>query len=201
MDSARLWSRMSYALHLAKINLDAGLQEMRTIKDETQQSKLAYMHARSIQVLSSIYYNSGDYINTIATDEEAEKAFLHLPEDEHTKFGLAAVYNDLGASYSLINEIGKLRIRTRSVSMFEQLKDSASLLITHFNIAFIYIDMQESGKSIALFQKAMRYKNIQNDYDIKVQLFARTAAMYFRLKEIKPGKQLLDSCREFFYRI
>lgn len=197
-DSGRIWNTMSYALHLAKMDFKAAVQKMRAAGEEAKGLGEDYLHARSFQMLSSVYYNSGDYINAIAFNEPAEKILLGLREDRDTQFGLAAVYNDLGASYSLINEMEKAQeYYTRSVALFEKVKDSGALILTHFNIAFIYIDIQEWEKALFYFEKGMRYKSIPGDYEIKIQLFSRKAAMHFRLNQIQAGKKLLDSCSKF----
>ncbi|MGN6491083.1 MAG: tetratricopeptide repeat-containing sensor histidine kinase [Agriterribacter sp.] len=198
-DSAKLWHKMQYAMHFAKTDFEGGLKKMREAREGAQQLGLQYLSARAIQMLSTIYYYKGDYINSIAHDEQAEKAFLSLPQTTSNQFGLAAVYNGLGATYSLINETEKAQeYYMRSVAIFEKIKDSGALLIAYFNIAFIYIDMQEWKEALSYFYKAMRYKNSKSDKDIIVQVYARAAAMHFRLQQIQQGKKLLDSCKNYF---
>lgn len=197
-DSAKLWHKMQYAMHFAKVDYDGGLKKMLEARAAAQKLGLQYLSARSIQMLSNIYYNKGDYIHSIASDEQAEKAFLSLPETRSNQFGLAAVYNGLGATYSLINETEKAQeYYMRSVAIFEKIKDSGALLIAHFNIAFIYIDMQEWKKALSYFYKAMQYKNARRDRDMVVEVYARAAAMHFRLNQVEQGKKLLDSCKKY----
>lgn len=191
-DSARLMYLRRYGLVLARNNFEKG---MKVLEDGASEA-----FAKGYNLLAVDYYlnkgialyEKGEYIQSIASDERTEKLYLQLPDNDRRTWGLAAVLNNLGTAYSLINELETAQqYYLRSIEQFEKLKDSTSLLVAHFNVAFIYIDMQQWEQANFYLQRSIDHLSSKLFYDEAVHSIARKAAICFRLNKMQEGLQLL----------
>lgn len=191
-DSVRLMYLRRYGMVLARHNFDKG---MKVLDDGAAES-----FAKGYNLLGVDYhlnkgialYEKGEYIQSIASDERTEKMYRQLPDNDRRTWGLAAVLNNLGTAYSLINELETAQqYYLRSIQEFEKLKDSNSLLVAYFNVAFIYIDMQQWEKANFYLQRSIDHISSKPVYDEVVHSIARKAAICFRINKMEEGLQLL----------
>lgn len=171
-------------------------KELDDVKKISLEKKLYSNHSYAIHINGSIYYEKGDYLNAIIYYQEAEKLNLGLPDAENKLRELGSLYNDLGASYSLINDLDNAqKYYNRSIEISEKNKDSARLVLTYFNLAFVFIDMQEWDKAVQYLQKSIGSAGKSQQHIELLSSYARAAAIYFKLKKIEEGKKLLNKCK------
>ena len=191
-DSARLKHQRKYAITLARIDFEKGLKLEEGGAKEARAKSWPMLAADFELDMSTAYYEKGDYITSIAINEQNAKTYGQLPESPQRIWGLAAVLNNLGTAYSLINELDSAQqYYLSSIKQFEKLKDSSSLLVTYFNIAFLYIDIQQWEQAKKYLQLSINHAAANPDYENYVQSLARNAAISYKLNKITEGNQLL----------
>ena len=104
-DSANLIIRARLALENAKIDFNAAQKELEEIKKISLEKKLPINYLYAARLNGAIYYEKGDYLNAIIYYSEVENVILGLPNSKRKSHELGSLYNDLGASYSLINDL------------------------------------------------------------------------------------------------
>jgi signal transduction histidine kinase len=192
-DSIRLEEMRIYGLTLARIDFPKGMKVLQEGGKEAKEKGWLMLAADYDLQKGISYYERGDYINSIASDEQTEKLYRSLPESKQRTWGLAAIFNNLGAAYSLINELEiAQQFYIQSIRQLEKLKDSSALLIAYFNVGFLYIDMQQWEQANKYLQLSLNHAPAQPSYDSYVHTLARKAAISFRRNKIAEGKQLLQ---------
>lgn len=198
-DSLKLKYRIAYAVRYSKIDFDKAVAEFEAIKKEAIQKNIPGIYADAVMNTGIIYYEKGDYIRGIVLDEEAEKLYNKLPEGSFKDWGLGASFNNIGASYSLLNDLDNAQIYyLKGIDIFEKQKDSNALLIAYFNMAFIYIDMQEWNKAYEYLTKSISYGPGARNKDQLLQSCSRAAAICFKTGKANEGKKLLSKIDTLF---
>lgn len=191
-DSLQLKYRIAYGVRYAKIDFEKGLAELEAVKKESASKNIQGLYADAVMNEGIIYYDKGDYIKGIVLDEEAERLYNKLPDGRFKDWGLGASYNNLGASYSLLNDLDNAQAYyMKGIDIFEKIKDSNSLLVAYFNMAFIYIDIQEWNKAHEYLIKSISYGPGSRNYDQLLQSCSRAAAICFKIGKATEGKNLL----------
>ncbi|MDB5205029.1 MAG: hypothetical protein JWR72_104 [Flavisolibacter sp.] len=196
-DSERLFLRTGLSRVNSKLNFAQAQNELNEIKKISLEKKMYTIYSYALNTNGAICYEKGDYLNAIIHYQEAERFTLQLPEGKNKFRKLGELYNDLGASYSLINDLGYAqKYYARSIEIFEKNKDSVGLVLTYFNLAFIFIDIQEWEKALYYLKKSIvcAGSNLQNPE--LLSSYARAAAISFKLKKLKEGKGFLDKCKK-----
>lgn len=195
-DSLRLAHLKNYAGRLCEYDSAKGLQLFETAIAEANQRGFQLMAADMMLQRGIIHYTRGNYFASIASDEATEKAYLKLPESVGRTWGLAAVQNNLGIAYSLFNDLPLAQeYYQRAISQFEKMKDSSDLIVTWFNMAFLYIDIQDWQTAANFLQRSVDHYRADQpriDHNAYIQSRARQAAMMFRLQRIPDGQRMLQ---------
>ena len=132
-DSERLLFRTRLSLQNAKLDFEKAQKELDDIKKTSLEKKLYTIYSYAVTINGSIYYEKGDYLNAIIYYQEAEKLNLRLPDGENKFRKLSGLYNDMGAEYSLINDLNNAQnYYNRSIEIYEKYKDSAGLVLVYF---------------------------------------------------------------------
>jgi two-component system NarL family sensor kinase len=195
-DSERLFLRARLVRASAKLDFTQAQTELNEIKKISFEKKLYTIYSYALNTNGAICYEKGDYLNAIIHYQEAERFILQLPEGQNKFRKLGELYNDLGASYSLINDLDYAqKYYTRSIEIFEKNKDSAGLLLTYFNLAFIFIDIQEWEKAVYYLKKSIVCAGSNQQNPELLSSYARAAAISFKLKKVREGKDFLDKCK------
>ncbi len=198
-DSLQLKYRIAYGVRYAKIDFEKGLAELEAVKKESASKNIQGLYADAVMNEGIIYYDKGDYIKGIVLDEEAERLYNKLPDGRFKDWGLGASYNNLGASYSLLNDLDNAQIYyMKGIDIFEKIKDSNSLLVAYFNMAFIYIDIQEWNKAYEYLIKSISYGPGARNHDQLLQSCSRAAAICFKTGKASEGKKLLNRIDTLF---
>ncbi len=191
-DSAKLILRTRFALENAKIDFDAARKELEEIKRIALEKKLPINYVYAARIYGAIYYEKGDYLNAIIHYNELEDAVLGLPDSRRKSDELGSLYNDLGASYSLINDLDNAqKYYNQSIEISEKNNDSASLVLTYFNLSFVFIDMQEWEKAIQYLKKSTLYAGTGKMKIFAFDSYARAAAILFKVKRFEEGEKFL----------
>jgi two-component system, NarL family, sensor kinase len=194
-DSERLLFRTRLSLQSAKLDFEKAQKELDDIKKASLEKKLYTIYSYAVTINGSIYYEKGDYINAIIYYQEAEKLNLGLPDGENKFRRLGGLYNDMGASYSLINDLDNAQnYYNRSIEIYEKYKDSAGLVLAYFNLAFVFIDMQEWEKALQYLKKSIASARQNHKSADLLSSYARAAAICFKIKRINEGEGLLEEC-------
>jgi len=198
-DSLQLKYRISFAVRYAKIDFEKGLSLIGAIKKEALDKNFPALYADAVLNEGIVYYDKGDYIKGIVLDEEAERLYNKLPEGPIKDWGLGASYNNIGASYSLLNDLDNAQIYyLKGIDIFEKIKDSNSLLVAYFNMSFIYIDIQEWNKAYEYLIKSISYGPGTRSKDQLLQSCSRAAAICFKIGKASEGKNLLKRIDTLF---
>ncbi len=148
-ESEKLNARLDYNVALSRTNLSKATEDIQAIKARSLEKKELSVYAGAILELGNLAYTSGDYINAVIRYEEAEEAFSVLPSSPYTINGYGAVYNNLGATWSLLNDLDAAqKYYIQGIAEYEKNRDSARLMTSYFNLAFIFIDMQQWQKKL-----------------------------------------------------
>ncbi len=194
-DSQRLDHLKIYAARLCEYDSLKGVQLFETIIGEARQRGYLLLAADMMLERGIIHYNRGNYFASIASDEATEKAYLPLPESKRRTWGLAAVQNNLGIAYSLFNDLPLAQqYYQRAIGQFEKLRDSSALITTWFNMAFLYIDIQDWQTAANFLQRSVdhyRSNAEQANHNAFIQSRARQAAILFRLRRMGEGQRIL----------
>ncbi|HSC54410.1 MAG TPA: ATP-binding protein [Phnomibacter sp.] len=191
-DSSRLMYLRKYATDLGRYDSAKSMVLLQQGGSEAKAKGLDMLAVDFQLSRSIVLYNRGDYIRSIPNDELTDKMYAQLPESKERTWGLASIQNNLGAAYSLINELELAQQHyLQSVAHFEKLKDSTSLMMVYFNIAFLYIDIQQWQQARNYLTQSLQYVSTKPDYDWYMQSLAREAAVCFRLNKISDGERLL----------
>jgi signal transduction histidine kinase len=192
-DSLRLGYQLDYGAQLVYVD---SAEAHRLFEDafKVANEKGYADHAASAKLEEGIlYYLRGNYIRSITTNETAERLFAPLPENDWKVRSLAAVYNNQGALYSLINELEKAQqYYMRAVDLYGKIPDSGGLVVTWFNVAFLYIDIQDWQQAAKFLQRSIDCFDGRNKANNYIESMARKAAMHFRTGEVAAGKALLQ---------
>ena len=194
-DSVNLIIRARLALENAKIDFNAAQKELEEIKKISLEKKLPINYLYAARLNGAIYYEKGDYLNAIIYYSEVENVILGLPNSKRKSHELGSLYNDLGASYSLLNDLDNAqKYYNRSIELAEKNRDSSRLVLTYFNLAFVFIDMQEWEKAIQYLLKSIDYVGKIKLDILAFDSYARAAAIFFKLGKQEEGKKLLANC-------
>ncbi|MCU0334247.1 MAG: tetratricopeptide repeat protein [Chitinophagaceae bacterium] len=195
-DSMRLAHLKVYAGRLCEYDSAKGVQLFETLIIDAEQRGYLLLAADMMLERGIIHYTRGNYFASIASDEATEKAYLKLPESPRRNWGLAAVQNNMGIAYSLFNDLPLAQeYYQRAIGQFEKLKDSSSLIVIWFNMAFLYIDIQDWQTAANFLQRSIAYYRADQptvDHNAYIQSRARQSAMMFRLQRIPEGLRMLQ---------
>ncbi|MBX3253091.1 MAG: sensor histidine kinase [Chitinophagaceae bacterium] len=198
-DSERLNAMLDYNVALSRTDLAKATAAIEKIKATSFEKKEMRVYASAILELGNLAYTSGNYINAVIQYEEAEKALSLLPPSRFTTLGYGAVYNNLGATWSLLNELNDAqKYYIQGIAEYEKNKDSARLITSYFNLAFIFIDMQQWQKAYEYLLKSLAFATGSRDNNQTLQSTARAAAMCFRLQNLQEGERLLRLCDSLY---
>lgn len=198
-ESEKLNARLDYNVALSRTDLSKATADIEAIKARSLEKKELSVYASAILELGNLAYTSGDYINAVIRYEEAEEAFSILPSSVFATNGYGAVYNNLGATWSLLNDLDAAqKYYIQGITEYEKNKDSARLMISYFNLAFIFIDMQQWQKAYQYLVRSLDFTTGAKDKNQSLQSAARAAAMCFRLQNIQEGERLLRLCDSLY---
>ncbi len=198
-DIDRLYARLTYSSFLRRTDPSASLSEINAVLEESISKNLPSIIAKSHLEAGNLYYLKGDYINAIISYESSEKWMLKLPVNANSTDGKGAVYNNLGATYSLINDLDNAQVfYLKGMQEYSLNNDSTKMITSLFNFAFIFIDMQEWQKALDYFNKCIALAAGCKDRDMLIQVYSRAAAMCFRLKKFTEGSRLLSISDNYY---
>lgn len=202
-DSVKLNIRARIALENSKKDFIAAEKELDEVKRICLEKNLPFNYVYAERLLGAIYYERGDYVKAIITYNELETAIQRLPEGKRKAKELGMLYNDLGASYSLINDLENAqKFYSQSIQLYEISKDSSGLILTYFNLAFVFIDMQEWAKAIDYLKKSIDNGGKTVDRQLLAfDSYARAAAISFKLNRMQEGRKLLADCERLFPQV
>jgi two-component system, NarL family, sensor kinase len=193
-DSVKLLLRYEYAMNFNEENSDKKANEILQIKTEAKQKKYYRIYASAAMELGSAYYYAGNYIKSIAQDEEVEEFFQQLPNNFDKNDILMRISNNLGASYSLINDLDNAqKYYVKAIEAATRLKDTNAIVLAYFNMAFVFIDIQEWQKAHDYLIKSVSYRPASENVPSVQQASARAAAICFKLGKTMEGLQLLKT--------
>jgi two-component system, NarL family, sensor kinase len=196
-DSAQLFFRARLTLENAKLNFTKAQGELNEIKKLSLSQKIYSIYAYAVKINGSICYEKGDYLNAIIYYREVEKIYLALTEGNNKSGKLGGLYSDLGASYSLINDLENAqKYYTKSIELLSKLND-ARLSLAYFNLAFVFIDMQEWQKALQYLQRSINSVDDSKPNPDLLSSYARAAAICFKLNKQKDGEELLAKCNSY----
>jgi len=194
-DTLKHWLMVEYAKREFRMKKPGAVESLGKLKDQCQEKKYYYAAADASTAISASYFEKGDYINSIIHDEEALRFYQSLPEGDDRNWGVAACNINLGGTYSLINDWdGAQRSYYAGIAELEKQKDSNATNIAYFNLAFLFIDMQEWEKAYSYLLKATQFRKGSNNYDNSLQTTARLAAICCKLGELKEAASWLREC-------
>ena len=191
-DSAKLILRARLALDKSKIDFNVAEKELNEVKRISLEKKLPVNFVYAARMHAAIYYEIGDYLHAIIYYNELEPAVKALPNSRQKSDELGSLYNDLGACYSLINELENAQQNyNKSIEISEKNNDSSALVLTYFNLSFVFIDMQEWEKAIQYLQKSITYAGQGKMKILAFDSYARAAAILFKVKRMGEGAKYL----------
>ena len=194
-DSLKHWWMVEQAKREYRLKRPGAVEKLISLKDECQQKKYYYEAANASTAVSAAYFDKGDYVNSIIYDEEALRFYQQLPKGDDRNWGVAACNINLGGTYSLINDWdGAQRSYYAGIAELEKQKDSNATNVAYFNLAFLFMDMQEWEKAYSYMLKATQFRNGSNNYDNSLQTTARLAAICCRLGKLKEAANWLKQC-------
>lgn len=194
-DSLRLRYLYFYNKATGERNGEKGFKLQEALKKEAASNNLLYFMSLAAQDQSAIMFRKGDYIRSILYDEESLKYYQAMPQGLIRTKGIAACYTNLGGTYSLLNDWNSAQqYYSQSIDILLPLNDQFALTTSYFNMAFIYIDMQEWPKA-----KEYLVKSIQSGFQAKVTRelilsLSRCAAICFRVGQKTAGNRYLAQC-------
>ncbi len=195
----RLYARLTYSSLLRRTDPSAALNEINAVLEEGISKNLTSIIAKAHLEAGNLYYLKGDYIKAIISYESSEKWMLKLPVNANSIDGKGAVYNNLGATYSLINDLDNAQVfYLKGMHEYSLNNDSTKMITSLFNFAFIFIDMQEWQKALDYFYKCIDLAPGCKDRDMFIQVYSRAAAMCFRLKKFTEGNRLLSISDNYY---
>jgi two-component system, NarL family, sensor kinase len=193
-DSVKLWLRFDYAKNLNEANSDKKINELLQIKAEAKQKKYYKIFSSASIELGTVYYYAGNYNKSIAEDEELEELFQQLPNSFIKNDVLMRTSINLGASYSLINDLDNAqKYYVKAIEAATKLKDTNAIVMGYFNMAFVFIDIQEWQKAYDYLIKSISYRPASDNVTSVQQASARAAAICFKMGRTKEGLQLLKT--------
>ncbi len=194
-DTAKYWWMVEYAKREYRLKNPGILEKLIRLKDQCQEKKYYYAAANVSTAVSAAYFDRGDYIKSIIYDEDALKFYQSLPEGDDRNWGVAACNINLGGTYSLINDWdGAQRSYYAGIAELEKQKDSNAINVAYFNLAFLFMDMQEWEKAYSYMFKATQFRMGVNNYDNSLQTTARLAAICCKLGRMKEAASWLKQC-------
>lgn len=187
-DSLRLHYEKEYAKNISLTEFKKAIDILERVKLEAKNKKWLALQASAAQAQSALYFRKGDYINSIVYDEETEKIYKTIPDENFSTTGVANTYINLGGTYSLLNDLENAQLYyTKGIDILEQKNDSTSLLTAYFNMAFIYIDILEWNKAKTYLAKSVTYAQGTVNYEQRLLSVARAAAVSFKLNQQADG--------------
>ena len=194
-DTLKYWYRVQHAKREYRLKKAGMLEELKKLKEECQVRKYFNAAGNAAMAVSAIYFDKGDYINSIINDEEALKMYLSLPDGDDRNWGVAACNINLGGTYSLINEWDAAqRYYYAGIAELEKQKDSTAVNVGYFNLGFLFIDMQEWEKAYSYLKRATQFRKGNQNVDNSLQTTARIAAICCKLGRLKEAALWLNQC-------
>ncbi len=194
-DTLKYWWMIQRAKREYRLKKEGTLEKMIRLKEDCQEKKYYNAGGNAATAVSAIYFDRGDYIKSIVYDEEALKMYLSLPEGDDRNWGVAACNINLGGTYSLINDWdGAQRSYYAGIAELEKQKDTTAINVGYFNLAFLFIDMQEWDKAYSYMLKAIQFRKGRENYDNALQTTARLAAICCKLGRLKEASNWLKQC-------
>ena len=196
-DSTRLERNIDYAKYIARIDSVKCQNLLDSIIYAAQKKNYGIVAADASLEKGVLFYERGNYLKAIISDEQTNILYEKLPPSLKRSSGLAACNNNLGISYSLLNDLNRAhQYYSVALQQFDALRDSFRASTVAFNMAFLYIDIQDWEKAAAYLQQSINYYS-RSDPTIQLsQSMARKAAMLFRLGRISEGKILLQQAKK-----
>ncbi|MDX2049249.1 MAG: sensor histidine kinase [Chitinophagaceae bacterium] len=154
-----------------------------------QKNNYTLIAADAFLAIGNLGFSHGDYPSAIRNYNMAAEQYSLIGGDVQTG-GLAAVYNNMGGILSLINEWESAqKYYLKSINEYEKLRDSARMETVYFNLAFVFSDMGEWGKSYEHMYKAFTYIHDSSNKSQNVHTCARLATICFKTQ--RPGDGLI----------
>lgn len=198
-ESEKLNAKLNYNVALSRTDLSKATANIEQIKAASFEKKELQAYVQSILELGNLSYTSGNYINAVIRYEETEKALSLLSPSAFTTKKFGSVYNNLGATWSLLNDLDAAQnYYIRGIAQYEKNNDSASLMMSYFNLGFIFIDMQQWQKAYQYLLRSLEFSAGSRDNTQALQSAARAAAICFRLQNIEEGERLLKLCDSLY---
>lgn len=198
-ESEKLNAKLNYNVALSRTDLSKATANIEQIKANSFEKKEMQAYVQSLLELGNLSYTSGNYINAVIQYEETEKALSLLSPSKFTTKKYGSVYNNLGATWSLLNDLDAAQdYYTQGIAEYEKNNDSASLMMGYFNLGFIFIDMQQWQKAYQYLLRSLDFAADSHDHTQALQSAARAAAMCFRLQNIGEGERLLKLCDSLY---
>lgn len=194
-DSAKLLWRIEYCKRLYKLDEQRALNELAEIKQTSQQKKIFALQANASMATALIYFDKADYLRSIVYDEEALNTFTGMPPGKTRDWGMSACFINLGGTYSNINDWETAqRYYYQGIGELEKQKDSLAANTAYFNLAFLFIDMQEWGKAYQYLKKAAEFQNKSDHRDGFILTPARLAAICCKINKMEEAAFWLKQC-------
>lgn len=142
--------------------------------------------------IGNVGFEHGDYALSIEYYTKAEERFNSFTGNQKTS-GLGTIYNNVGAILSLANDWENAqKYYLRALKEYEKLNDISRMVTTYFNIAFVYSDMDEWGKSYEHMLKSFNLTKQSRNKPQNLQTTYRLATICFKLGRIAEGQKYLN---------
>jgi signal transduction histidine kinase len=157
----------------------------------SRNKNLQKIEADTFLEIGNIGFEHGDYALSIEYYTKAEEKFNGFTGNAKTS-GLGAIYNNVGAILSLANDWENAqKYYLRALNEYEKLNDISRMVTVYFNIAFVYSDMDEWGKSYEHMLKSFNLTKQSRNKPQNLQTTYRLATICFKLGRIAEGQVYL----------
>ena len=183
-----------YQLGFASSRIDFKLSRIlydSVLKMVSGKKELMRWEADALLEIGNLNYERGNYLISIEYYTKATEKYESL-NGKVKALGLAAIYNNVGAILSLMNDWENAqKYYLRSLKEYEKLNDITHMVTVYFNIAFVFSDMDEWSKSYEHMLKSFHLSKQSTDKSQNLQACARLATICFKLGRTDEGKEYL----------
>ncbi len=198
-DSLRLDYLFEYGKRVGTHDRARGIQLHDSLKKIAAKLNLPYFMGNAALDQSALCFYNGDYIQSILYDEESFAHFEKMPQSPVKTRSLAACLVNLGGTYSLINDLPNAQqFYSKGIDSLVLLNDQDALITSYFNMAFLYIDIQEWDKALQYLYKSIKAGYLSNNPREMLNSVARCAAINFKKGNFKEGNRLLNICDSLY---
>jgi two-component system, NarL family, sensor kinase len=198
-DSLRLYYLFEYGRTVGGHDRKRGLAIHDSLKKEAARVNMPYFIGNAALDQSAICFFNGDYIQSILYDEESLTHFEKLPEGKVKTRSIAASLVNLGGTYSLINDLSSAQqYYSRGIDSLILLNDQDALITSYFNMAFLYIDIQEWDMALQYLRKSIKAGFLANNPRELLNSASRAAAIDFKKGYFQEGRRMLAICDSLY---